>query len=252
MTKSTRQNVLGVNITVLKLHGAVETITEWINSRLPNYICVTPAHGVMDCYNDPDLLAIFNSSGMTTPDGMAIVWLLKLYGHRDVGRVYGPDLMLAACKAGERKGWRHYLYGGEVGVAEDLANVLRANYPEIVIAGTYSPPFRELTSDEKQDVVSIIGAAAPDIVWVGISTPKQERWMAEFIQLLDVPVIVGVGAAFDFISGRKPQAPFWVQRSGLEWLFRLINEPGRLWRRYVQYPKFIVLALGQRLGWLKF
>ena len=252
MNVENRQDILGVNISVINLQDAVKTIKAWINSRTPHYICVTPAHGVMDCYEDPDLRKIFNSSGMTTPDGMAIVWLLKLYGHGNVGRVYGPDLMLAACSAGERKRWRHFFYGGDVGVAEDLVNVLRDRCPDIVVAGTYSPPFRELSVDERREIISLIKTASPDIVWVGISTLKQERWMAEFVHLLDVPVIVGVGAAFDFISGRKPQAPLWVQRSGFEWLFRLVTEPRRLWRRYIQYPKFLALAIGQRLGFLKF
>ncbi|MEN8242910.1 MAG: WecB/TagA/CpsF family glycosyltransferase, partial [Chloroflexota bacterium] len=218
----------------------------------PAYICVTPAHGVMDCYHDPSLKTIFNHSGMTTPDGMAIVWLLKLYGHKHVSRVYGPDLMLAACEAGLEKGWRHFFYGGNPGVADRLAERLTDLFPAINIAGTYSPPFRPLSLDEEKQVTENIRAAKADIVWVGLSTPKQELWMSQFVDRLAVPVLVGVGAAFDFLSGTKKQAPRWVQRTGLEWLFRLLSEPQRLWRRYIQYPKFAILSLAQLLGFLNY
>lgn len=251
-SRTDRQNILGVRINTINLPQAVSQISSWIDQREPQYVCVTPAHGVMDGYNSPEVRRIFNSSGMTTPDGMAIVWLLKLYGHNYVNRVYGPDLLLATCQAGLTNGWRHFFYGGKPGVADDLAAKLEDRFPDIDIAGTYCPPFRQLTSDEVQSVEEIIRAAQPDVVWVGLSTPKQERWMARFVDRLGVPVLVGIGAAFDFLSGAKVQAPRWVQRSGLEWLFRLMSEPRRLWPRYRQYPKFVFLALGQRLGLFKF
>lgn len=247
-----RQNILGVQISAINLGQAVEQIKGWIDSRMPNYVCVTPAHGVMDCYNQPELKPIFNGSGMTTPDGMAIVWLLKMYGHEDVSRVYGPELMLAVCEAGVGHGWRHFFYGGNPGVAEKLANELEQRFPGLQTAGSFCPPFRPLNAAEAEEVAEMIRLAEPDIIWVGLSTPKQEVWMSEFIERLNVPVMVGVGAAFDFLTGSKKQAPKWVQRSGLEWLFRLISEPGRLWRRYIQYPKFVFLVIGQRLGWLDF
>jgi N-acetylglucosaminyldiphosphoundecaprenol N-acetyl-beta-D-mannosaminyltransferase len=249
---SVRQNILGIKINALNLDLAIETIRKRIRERAPTYICVTPAHGVMDCFNEPSLKEIFNRSGMTTPDGMAIVWLLKLYGHKDVSRVYGPDLLLAACEAGLEKGWRHYFYGGKPGVAERLAEKLTELFPGMKVAGYYCPPFRPLTLEEEREVTEEIRAAKPDIIWVGLSTPKQEQWMSQFIGRLDVPVLVGVGAAFDFLSGTKKQAPRWIQRSGLEWLFRFISEPRRLWPRYRQYPKFVLLALGQWLGFLNY
>ena len=248
----TRQNILGVHINTINLSQAVPQMDTWIRDHEPNYVCVTPAHGVMDCYNNLDLRMIFNHSGMTTPDGMAIVWLLKIFGHRHVGRVYGPDLLLQTCEYGLQNGWRHFFYGGNAGVAQRLADQLKERFPGINIAGYYYPPFRPLTDQEEQEVVETIRAAQPDIVWVGLSTPKQEVWMSQLVNHLDVPVLVGIGAAFDYISGEKAQAPRWMQKSGLEWLFRLISEPKRLWPRYRQYPKFVMLALGQLLGFLKF
>ena len=252
ISQHTPQNILGVDISTINLDQTVGEIQAWISKEASTYICVTPAHGVMECYNNPGLRKVFNNSGMTTPDGMAIVWLLKLYGHKNVGRVYGPDLMLAVCKEGLEHGWRHYFYGGKPGVAEKLANELSRRFDGLAIAGSYCPPFRPLTSEEAQSVEDEIKRAKPDIVWVGISTPKQEIWMAEFVKRLDGPVLIGVGAAFDFLSGEKRQAPRWIQRSGLEWLFRWAMEPKRLWRRYIQYPKFVVLALGQFSGLLQF
>jgi len=247
-----RLNTLGVGISAINLLTALETMDGWIARRDRTYVTVTPAHAVMDAYRDPELRRIFNASGMTTPDGMAIVWLLRLRGCRSVARVYGPDLMLETCRSGLERGYRHFLYGGEPGVASLLAEKLRARFPGLSIVGTHTPPFREMTEGEDRSVVEQINDAGPDIVWVGLSTPKQERWMAAHLGRIQSPVMVGVGAAFDFLSGRKPQAPKWMQRSGLEWLFRLATEPRRLWPRYRQYPLFIVLVLAQLLGLKQF
>jgi N-acetylglucosaminyldiphosphoundecaprenol N-acetyl-beta-D-mannosaminyltransferase len=240
-------NVLGVNVSPVNMAQAVETIAGWIELRQCQYVTVTPAHAVMDAYHDPELRRIFNVSGMTTPDGVAIVWLLKLQGQRQVSRVYGPDLMLEVCRSGLARGWRHYLYGGAEGVAERLAESLTQRLPGLVIVGTHTPPFREMTGPEDRAVVEKINAARADVLWVGLSTPKQERWMAAHLGQVKAPVMVGVGAAFDFLSGLKPQAPRWMQRSGLEWLFRLGSEPRRLWPRYRQYPTFVWLAALQVL-----
>jgi N-acetylglucosaminyldiphosphoundecaprenol N-acetyl-beta-D-mannosaminyltransferase len=165
-----------------------------------------------------------------------------------VERVYGPDLMLALCARSVEKGYRHFLYGGDEALVEALAERLRQRYPGIRIVGTFAPPFRPLTPDEDRDIVRVINDAQPDVVWVGLSTPKQERWMAEHHTRIAAPVMVGVGAAFDFGAGRKKQAPRWMQRNGLEWLFRLFQEPRRLWRRYVlNIPRFIALVTLQTL-----
>jgi len=232
---------------------ALEAIGSWIANGERQYVCVTPAHGVMECQKNRELLRIFNQSGLTTPDGMAIVWLLKLKGYRHVTRVYGPDLMENVCKrSANGAGYRHFFYGGGPGIAEKLSECLRSKYPGLHVVGTYTPPFRSLTPEEDEEVINQINRCSPDIVWVGISTPKQERWMVEHLHKINAPVMIGVGAAFDFLSGSKPQAPRWMQRSGLEWLFRLISEPRRLWPRYAQYPHFLLLVIGQLLGILNF
>lgn len=242
-------NILGVGISPINIQQALEKIFNWIECNEKKYICVTPAHGIMECQQDNELRKIFNSSGLTTPDGMSVVWILKMMGFRNVGRVYGPDLMEAICKySSENNRYRHFFYGGAKGIPEKLSEVLRSDYPKLNIIGTYSPPFRPLTPEEDEEIINRINDLSPEFIWVGISTPKQERWMASHIDRLNAPILIGVGAAFDFLSGTKKQAPKLIQRSGFEWLFRLINEPKRLWRRYIMYPYFLVLVVRQLLG----
>lgn len=244
-----RVDILGVAVSALNLDRALGVIEGWIQGRIRAYVCVTPVAGVMACQRDPELLRIFNASGMTTPDGMPIVWLLRLLGHRSANRVYGPDLMHAVCRRSETVGWRHHFYGGLPGVAEQLAGRLQAEHPGLRIAGVGTPPIPWQPGHEDQKGVEMINASAADIVWVGLSTPKQEYWMATHRARLRAPVLIGVGAAFDFLSGAKPQAPRWMQRSGLEWLFRLATEPRRLWPRYlVDNPLFVVLVILQLVG----
>lgn len=242
-------NVLGVGVSPVDMEAALRRIEGWIAGREPNYVCVSGVHGVMESQRDPELRAIHNRAGMVTPDGMPLVWLSRLAGFREVERVYGPDLMLACCERSVERGWRHFLYGGAEGVPELLAERLEECFPGIEIAGAYSPPFRPLTEEEDSAVVERIDAANPDIVWVGLGTPKQERWMDAHVGRLDAPVLIGVGAAFDFHTGRKRQAPGWMQRAGLEWLYRLLSEPRRLGRRYcVNNPLFVWSVLLQALG----
>lgn len=252
MREIPRCNILGVGVSAINMTQALQIMATWVERRTPQYICVTPAHAIMDVYQDTDLRDIYNQSGLTTPDGMAIVWLLRWYGFDEVERVYGPDLLQAVCKESIEKGYRHYFYGAAPGVAQKLVNALQAQYPGLKVVGVESPPFRSLTPEEDAGVVSRIRTARPDFVWVGIGSPRQERWMRDHLALLNVPVLVGVGAAFDFLSGNKKQAPRWMQRRGLEWLFRLFSEPKRLWRRYLRYPRFVVLAVFQRLGILSY
>jgi N-acetylglucosaminyldiphosphoundecaprenol N-acetyl-beta-D-mannosaminyltransferase len=200
----------------------------------------------MESQRDDALRHIHNAAGLVTPDGMPLVWLSRLHGWRATRRVYGPALMLEVCDRSLATGYRHFFYGGQDGVPERLAARLQKRFPGLVVAGTYAPPFRPLTAKEDDDVVRHINDAKPDIVWVGLSTPKQERWMAQHVGRLSAPVLIGVGAAFDFHAGLKRQAPRWMQHSGLEWLFRLVNEPRRLWRRYlVNNPLFVWLTLLQ-------
>jgi N-acetylglucosaminyldiphosphoundecaprenol N-acetyl-beta-D-mannosaminyltransferase len=177
---------------------------------------------------------------MVTPDGMPLVWLSRLWGNPSVQRVCGPDLLPACCARGVRTGLRHFFYGAAEGVAGRLAERLRSRFPGLAVVGTYSPPYRPLTAAEDEEVVQRINDAEPDIVWVGLSTPKQERWMAAHVGRLSAPVLLGVGAAFDIHAGLVPRAPGWIQRTGLEWLFRLGAEPRRLWRRYlINNPAFV-------------
>ena len=252
VNNQSRYNILGVMVSAINMSTAVSTIRDWIIRCENNYVCVSPAHSIMDAHHNSSFKEILNQSGLTTPDGMAIVWLLKMAGYRDVSRVYGPDLVLAMCKESIKYGWSHFFYGGAPGVAEKLSEVMETMFPGLKVSGTYCPPFRSLTVEEDQKVSEIINSANPDIVWVGISSPKQEFWMAEHIGRLKAPVLIGVGAAFDYLSGAKKQAPRWVQRSGMEWLYRLASEPRRLWRRYIEYPYFALLVAAQLTGLKKY
>lgn len=244
-----RVNVLGVGVSAINMDLALRTIDGWIESGERHYVCITGVHGVMESQRDEDLRRIHNAAGMVTPDGMPLVWVSRLRKFRHVTRVYGPDLMLACCERAIEKGYRHYLYGGGEGVPELLAERLASRFQGLQVVGTYSPPFRNLTLEEDEEIVERINSARPDIVWVGLSTPKQERWMHEHVGRLNAPVMVGVGAAFDFHAGLKKQAPRWMQRSGLEWSFRLMTEPHRLWRRYLRSnPLFVRSVLVQMAG----
>ena len=251
MTK--RVNVLGVGISVLNLQSALTAIAAAVRERRKGYLCITGVHGVMEAQDDPAFKNILNAALLCTPDGMPMVWAGKLAGHREMGRVYGPDLMLDVCAWSETSGAKHFFYGGADGVAELLARQLQEKFPRLKIAGTYTPPFRRLTGDEEKQLAAQITTAAPDILWVGLSTPKQEKFMAEYLPKLDVTLMVGVGAAFDFHSGRVRQAPRWMQRSGLEWFYRLCSEPRRLGKRYLRNnPLFLLKSFGQLTGWKKY
>jgi N-acetylglucosaminyldiphosphoundecaprenol N-acetyl-beta-D-mannosaminyltransferase len=235
-----RVDVLGVGISAINLPIAVDVIADWITNREQHYVCVTGVHGVMESQRDQELRQIHNASGLTTPDGMPMVWAGRRAGASWMSRVYGPDLMLEICERAAREGWTSYLYGGADGVPERLAKALSERFPGLRIVGTHSPPFRSLTAAEDDGIVASINDTAPDIVWVGLSTPKQERWMAAHMGRLSAPVMVGVGAAFDIHAGTLPQAPRWMQRRGLEWAYRLFREPRRLWRRYFyNNPRFV-------------
>ena len=248
-----RVNVLGVGISVLNLPAAVEAIAAAVREKRKGYICVTGVHGVMEAQDDGAFKKILNGAFLCTPDGMPMVWAGKLKGHREMRRVYGPDLMLDVCAWSETSGARHFFYGGAAGVAELLAQKLREKFPALQVAGTFTPPFRALNDAEIKSLQAQVSAVKPDILWVGLSTPKQERFMAEFLPRLDATLMVGVGAAFDFHSGRTRQAPRWMQRSGLEWLFRLGSEPRRLGKRYLRNnPLFVAKFFSQLTALKKF
>jgi N-acetylglucosaminyldiphosphoundecaprenol N-acetyl-beta-D-mannosaminyltransferase len=247
-------HILGVRVNAVQIPDVIARMEEWIAQRAQcRCIAVTGMHGIMEARHDPAFKEILNSSSLTVPDGMPLVWLARWKGYPLRRRVYGPDLMLAFCERTSGRGVRHFFYGGAPGVAEKLAEELTNRFPDIVVAGTYAPPFRALTCDEEQEIVANIAHAAPDVLWVGLSTPKQERWMQEYRRLLNVPVLVGVGAAFDIHSQGKKQAPGWMREHGLEWFFRLLQEPRRLWRRYVVYgTEFIFWIILETLGLQRF
>ena len=242
-------DVLGVRVNAATMEGVVRLIESWIAQQLPRYVCVSGMHGVMESQRDERLRRIHNSAGLVTTDGMSLVWLCKLKGNQPVERVYGPDLMLELCGRSAHRGYRHFFYGASPEVLERLVGRLQTRFPGLLVVGTFSPPFRPLTAAEDADVVARIREARPDVVWVGLSTPKQERWMADYVERLAGPVLIGVGAAFDFHAGVKRQAPRWMQRNGLEWLFRLLSEPRRLAGRYlVNIPLFAWYLLLDRMG----
>lgn len=243
---STRLNILGVGVSTISMDQTLETVSGWIEERKGRYIICRDVHGLILCQKDNELRHLHNDAGLVTPDGMPLVWLLRKAGYAHVSRVYGPDLMLALAR---KTGYRHYFYGGALGIPERLSNALKSKFPNIDIAGSYSPPFRSLSEEEDEKLSTLIRESKPDIVWVGLGTPKQEQWMASHVNRLNGAVLIGVGAAFDFHAGTIKQAPRWIQRSGFEWLFRLIVEPRRLWRRYLTViPLFILHAFLQATG----
>lgn len=248
-----RVNVLGVGVSAVCETQAVDLIAAALQERRKGYVCVTGVHGVMEAQRDPGLREILNRAFLNTPDGMPMVWAGRLAGFSGMRRVYGPDLMLAVCAQAVRHNFTHFLYGGAPGVVEALQRRLEAWFPGIRIVGTYTPPFRALNPDEEAELLGRVAACRPDIVWVGLSTPKQEKFMWQYGDKLEATLLFGVGAAFDFHAGRVRQAPRWMQRSGLEWLFRLGCEPRRLWRRYLRNnPLFVWNFFCQKTGLKKY
>ncbi len=225
-----RIDILGVKVSAVNLSAASSIIETWIKERRRAYVCVAPVSTLVDCRRDPAYKVIVNAADMVTPDGMPVVWLARIKGHAFVDRTYGPDLMHELCV---RPHLRHYFFGGTEDVLEKLQQNLKKECPHINIAGMYSPPFRHRAEVENGDLIAAINTAKPDILWVGLGSPKQDFWMKLNRGQLNVPVMIGVGAAFDFLAGAKAQAPRWLQRSGFEWLFRLCCEPRRLWKRYL-------------------
>ena len=244
-----RVNVLGVGVHAINMDSAMRWIHDALRQRRKGYVCVTGVHGIMEAQNDPKFRHILNNSFLTTPDGMPTVWVGKKQGAAGMERVFGPDLMSRVCSETVEHGYTHFLYGGAPGVADELKARLEERYPGIRVAGTYTPPFRPLTLQEHVDLVEQISNVQPDIIWVGLSTPKQERFMAEYLPKLNTTLMFGVGAAFDLHTGRMKDSPEWMKNAGLQWLHRLAQDPQRLWKRYlVNNPKFIAAISAQMLG----
>lgn len=251
--KIERVNVLGVGISAINMDLAVRAIIDAILNKKKGYVCVTGVHGVMESQKNQLLRQIHNQSFLCTPDGMPMVWIGKIKGFKFMDRVYGPDLMLELCNVSSKYNIRHFLFGGANGVANKLKSVLENKFDGIKIVGTYEPPFRPLNETEKTSLIRTFSDLKPDITWIGLSTPKQELFMAEYMQHLNTTIMIGVGAAFDFHTGRVKQAPQWMQKNGLEWFFRLCMEPRRLWKRYlINNPLFMLLVTAQLLGLKKY
>jgi N-acetylglucosaminyldiphosphoundecaprenol N-acetyl-beta-D-mannosaminyltransferase len=243
--------ILGMRVDATNYDAATDLVMGWASRGESRCVCEAPINVVMECYDHPDLRRCINEMALVTPGGMPIVWLMRLLGVRRQPRVYGPDLTLRVCETAARAKVPVGCFGGTPEVARDFVRNLEARYPGLPVVFVYAPPFRPLTSQEDQEVCAQIAASGCRILFVGLGCPKQERWMDEHRDRIRA-VMLGVGAAFDFISGHKPQAPRWLQAMGGEWLFRLATEPRRLWRRYAYHnPRFVVLAAGQLLQhWL--
>ena len=242
-------NILGIHISSVNVDDALLRVKHLIEGSGKGYVCVTGVHGIMEAQRDDSLRTVLNEAFLSLPDGMPTVWVGHFYGQKQMQRVYGPDFMLALCEQSQKAGHRHFLYGGSEGVAEALHTALLRSYPELKIVGTYTPPFRALDAAEKAALIEQVARVRPDVMWVGLGTPKQERFMYEMLECLDVKVMIGVGAAFDIHTGKVREAPAWIQRSGLQWLHRLVQEPRRLGRRYlVNNPLFVWQICRQMLG----
>jgi N-acetylglucosaminyldiphosphoundecaprenol N-acetyl-beta-D-mannosaminyltransferase len=242
------ETVVGVPLALTDYERTMDWMDAVVAERGQAMVTAAAVHLVMVAREDePTRAAISDPRELAVPDGQPLVWALKALGHRDASRVYGPSLMAAYLERSTRTGARHYLYGGRnQGALVQLVNELRRRYPGLQIVGGYSPPFRPLTADEERFVIDDIARSGADVVWVGTGQPKQERWMYAFRDRLDAPILAGVGAAFDFHAGLVPQAPAWMQASGLEWVYRLAHEPRRLWRRYARYNPLFVAAFARQ------
>jgi N-acetylglucosaminyldiphosphoundecaprenol N-acetyl-beta-D-mannosaminyltransferase len=248
-----RANVLGVGVSAINMEHALSLFESWLSNGVRGYVCVTGVHGVMEAQKDPHFRRILNESLLTTPDGMPTVWVGKLQGFYGMDRVFGPDLMAQFCKFSCSRGYTHFLYGGGLGTATRLKDVLTARFPGLRVVGTYTPPFRPLTTEEERALLQQVSSVKPDIFWIGLSTPKQERFMAEYLHKIEAKIMVGVGAAFDYHTGAIRDSSDWVKKAGLQWLHRLLQDPARLSKRYlINNPKFLLKTALQFGGFTKY
>jgi N-acetylglucosaminyldiphosphoundecaprenol N-acetyl-beta-D-mannosaminyltransferase len=251
--KSERFNVFGIALDAVNLPTAVTSVLRATKAGRNKYVCLAGAHGIVEARRDPRLAEAFRNAFLVLPDGMPTVWMAWWQALYHVDRVFGPDLMVEVISQSQASGERHFLLGGNPGVAEELASRLNTRYPKARIVGTYTPPFRRLNVAEEAALIARLEKCRPDIVWVGIGAPKQELFMSEYLGRLKVPVMVGVGAAFDFHTGRLTDSPRWVKRAGLQWFHRLVQEPKRLWWRYLRTNSiFLALAAMKLLRVRKF
>ena len=242
-------NVLGVGVHAVDMQSTASLLEASIRGGGKEYVCLTGVHGIMEAQRDPGLKSIFSKALLVVPDGMPTVWIGHFQGFSAMQRVFGPDLMMEIIGRSEFRNCVHFFCGGEPGVAERLRDEILRRYPWVQIAGTYSPPFRSMTEMEEDCLKAKVRSLQPDIIWVGLSTPKQERFMARYLPVLETKLMIGVGAAFLFHTGAIQDSPKWVKDAGLQWLHRLVQEPFRLWKRYLlNNPRFIFCALLQMTG----
>jgi N-acetylglucosaminyldiphosphoundecaprenol N-acetyl-beta-D-mannosaminyltransferase len=233
-------DVLGIHIAPIDMEGAVAVLAQALQQQIRGYVCLTGVHGIMEALRDPGLRPVYADSLLNLPDGIPTVWLGHWQGHKGMRQTTGPDLMIEMLRHPEFAGSTHFLYGGKPGIADELRHELERRFPAVRIIGTYTPPFRDFRDEEEQDFIDTIGRLRPDIVWVGISTPRQERFMQHMLPLLDVRLMFGVGAAFDFHTGRIKDSPAWVKQVGLQWFDRMLQDPKHLWKRYLRNnPAFL-------------
>jgi len=242
-----RCDVLGIGFDLVSYEDVLAALGAWRCDGDRHYLTLTPPHSVLMCRKDAELDRATSAAGMVLPDGVGIILAARLLGYPHRGRVTGPELMLKLCDWGRQEGLRHFFYGGSPGVAEQLAEKLTERFPGLAVAGTATPPFRALARDEDERMIEQINGSDADIVWVGLGSPKQEKWMAQHVGRIDAAALIGVGAAFDFHSGRVKWAPAWVRKAGIEWAYRLIKEPRRMWRRNVNSVIFLSKVLHQCL-----
>jgi exopolysaccharide biosynthesis WecB/TagA/CpsF family protein len=234
-----RVDVLGIHVSVTNLDHTLATFARWIDRDERQLVCVTDMNALLHARADERLTHVYNTSGLTVPDGMPLVWAGQKAGFEEMDRVAGPDLLERVMTESAERGWTQYFYGGAEGVAAELRDRFQERHPALKVIGVECPPYRPLTEAEDAALVERLNEAKPDIVWVGLGAPKQERWMADHRDKLNATILVGVGAAFDFHTGRLDRAPRWMQRAGLEWSYRLSKEPKRLWKRYLLgIPRF--------------
>jgi len=233
-------HVLGVDVDAFDMEGALGHVAALLQSSRKSYVCVAGVHGVMEAQRNPQLLEVYSGSVMTIPDGMPLAWVGRMQGHSAMQRVTGPDLMLEVFRRKEFAQATHFLYGGREGIAEELRDTMRQKFPWVKIVGAYTPPFRMLSAPEEEQFIATIATLKPDVIWIGISCPKQEIFMARYLPELETKLMFGVGAAFDYHTGRIRDCADWVKRAGLQWLHRLMQDPRRLWRRYLRNnPAFL-------------
>lgn len=244
--------ILGMRVDHTDYRHASGLVREWARERSSRYVCVATVNNVMEAHDSADFQRVMNQADLVTPDGMPLVWGLRLLGLSDAERVYGPDLTPAVLSMAVANGLPVGFYGGSPATLERLRSEMAMRFPQLRIAYCFSPPYRPLMPEEDRDIVRQINCSGAKILFIGLNSPKQDYWMAAHRGRVQA-VMIGVGAAFDFLAGTKRQAPRWMMRIGMEWVFRLLMEPRRLWKRYLKHnPRFVLLFVLQLLGLREF